>query len=385
MSIYGRRVRLEIDLDTLRSNFGHVAERVSPCGVIAVLKANAYGLGVGRIAATLADAGVSGFAVAELSEAVELCAFGKPVQILGAVLPEEIVPAVAAGIDLPLPDLETAYAVGAAAMAEGVEAPCLVVVDTGMGRLGVLGREAARTIHEMAQIPGIRLRGIYSHFPMAYRSAEGFTEGQIREMSVLIRELEADGIVFEMRHVANSDAINNFPTACRAPFTHVRAGINLHGSFDLEGKRELALSSVLTLKARLAQVRTLPAGSTIGYGLTYRLPREMRIGTVAAGYADGLPLALSNRGYLLVHGRPCQILGRVSMDYTTVALDQVPEAQAGDEVICLGGGGPHEVTVEDWAALKGTHPYDVMCSIGSRVERCCVRGGETITCTSSEA
>jgi alanine racemase len=372
MSGFARRVRLEIDLGTLRRNFERVSERVAPCGVIAVLKANAYGLGVGRIASTLVDAGVAGFAAAELSEALELLPFGCPVQILGAILPEEVAPAVAAGVDIPLPDLATARAVSATAQLQGVEAVCHVVVDTGMGRLGVVAGEVVGAVLEMSRLPGVRLRGIYSHFPMAYRSAEAFTVGQISTMVQILETLERAGVHFEMRHVANSDAINNFPAAHSAPFTHVRTGINLHGSFDLEGKRELDLASVLTLKARLAQVRTLPRGATIGYGLTYRLPREMRVGTVAAGYADGLPLALSNRGHLVVRGQPCQILGRVSMDYTTVALDQVPEAQAGDEVFCLGGGGLHEVTVEDWAALKGTHPYEVICGIGSRVERCCV-------------
>jgi alanine racemase len=248
-----------------------------------------------------------------------------------------------------------------------------------MGRLGILAEQAVETVLDIIRLPGVHLRGVYSHFPMAYRSGEDVTERQIAEMTRIVRQLSDADVVLEMYHVANSDAINNFPQSHAAPFTHVRTGINLHGAFDLEGKRELALESVLTLKARLVQIRTLPQGATIGYGLTYRLPRQMRVGTVAAGYADGLPLALSNRGHLIVRGQPCQVLGRVSMDYTTVALDQLPDAAVGDEVICLGGSGVHEVTVEEWAALKGTHPYEVMCSIGSRVERVCLGSCPAIT------
>jgi alanine racemase len=126
---------------------------------------------------------------------------------------------------------------------------------------------------------------------------------------------------------------------------------------------------VLTLKTRLTAIRTLPAGTGIGYGHTYRLHHATRVGTVSAGYADGLPLALSNRGYLLIHGVPCPVIGRLSMDYTTVSLESVPEAQVGDEVVCLGGTGIHALTVEDWAALKNTHPYEIICSFGNRVQR----------------
>ena len=129
------------------------------------------------------------------------------------------------------------------------------------------------------------------------------------------------------------------------------------------------VDSVITVKTKLAAVRHVKQGNTIGYGCSYRVPRKMMIGTISAGYADGLPLALSNRGHVLIRNRPCPILGRLSMDYTTVSLEQCPEACAGDDVICLGGSGELAVRVEDWAKLKGTHAYDIICSIGTRVKR----------------
>ena len=179
------------------------------------------------------------------------------------------------------------------------------------------------------------------------------------------------GIEFSKIHIANSDAINNCEFTHHDPFNYVRSGINLHGSFDNEGQRRLNLESVLSLKTRLVAVRRLPAGYTIGYGRTFRLVRDMLVGTIAAGYADGLPLNLSNRGYVVIKDRLCPILGRLSMDYTTVSLESFREGEVtkGDEVICLGGSGPNAVTVENWAQIKGTHPYDVICSIGNRVER----------------
>lgn len=364
-----RRVRLEISLGTLRENFGKIAATVSPCEVLAVLKANAYGLGVHAPAKALAEAGAARFGVAELNEALELGGLGLPVHILGGILPDEIAPAVAAGIVLPVTDFETAGRISKEACNQGRTAVCHFLVDTGMGRLGILSDDAEDVICRCAQLPNLVGEGIYSHFPIAYRSGSEVTNRQIDLFLDLLSRLETRGLTFKLRHMANSDAVNNFPRAYQAPFNAVRTGINLHGSFDTEGRRVLDLKSILTLKTRLTAVRRLPKGMAVGYGCTYTLSQDTLVGTISAGYADGLPMALSNRGFVLIHGRCCPVLGRVSMDYTTVSLERVPDAQCGDEVICLGGDGPSAVSVEDWAQLKGTHPYDIICSFGSRVAR----------------
>jgi alanine racemase len=149
----------------------------------------------------------------------------------------------------------------------------------------------------------------------------------------------------------------------------VRTGLNLHGSFDPNGVKALAVEPVLTLKTRVAQVRDLPAGATVGYGRTWRLPAPARVATISAGYADGLPFALANRGFVLIAGVACPVIGRLSMDYTTVDVTDVPAVSPGDEVVCLGKSGALSVTPDDWARLKGTHAYDVLCSLGSRVAR----------------
>jgi alanine racemase len=363
------RVWLEISLDTLRENYGKIAEAVTPCTVMAVLKANAYGLGVLPIAAALAQAGCAGFGVAELNEALPLTRFGLPVQILGSILPEEIPEAVAGGIVVPITDLQTALLVSRESQRQQRTTGCHFLVDTGMGRLGIPAAEAEAVIRSAVTLPDLDCEGIYSHFPVAYRSGSDYTNRQIETLLGLLETLEAAGITFRYRHMANSDAVNNFARAYRAPFNIVRTGINLHGSFDIEGRRSLDLKPVLALRTRLTAARKLPAGTHIGYGCTCRLAKETLVGTISAGYADGLPLALSNRGYVLIRGRPCQVLGRVSMDYTTVSLERVPEAQCGDHVTCLGGTGSSAISVEAWAQLKGTHPYDIICSIGSRVER----------------
>ncbi|MDT8390246.1 MAG: alanine racemase [Lentisphaeria bacterium] len=367
--VAGSRVWLEIDLTKLRENAARIRQAVAPCGVIAVLKANAYGLGVVPIARTLATAGVAGFAVAEPDEALQLVDLGLPVQILGGMLEHELPHTVAAGLIHPIVSLDVAERISAEAARQKKTVECHLLIDTGMGRLGILAAEALDTIDKVMALPNLDCAGVYSHFPMAYRAGEAYTQGQIDLFLTLLNRLEARGVTFRKIHIANSDAVNNFPRTCQPPFNFVRTGINLHGSFDAEGHRALSLEPILTLKARLVQIRTMPAGAKLGYGLTHTLTKETVVGTVAAGYADGLPLALSNRGHLLINDHLCPVLGRVSMDYVTVSLAGVPNPRVGDEVICLGGGGRDQVAVDTWADLKGTHAYDIICSFGSRVER----------------
>jgi len=363
------RVWLEISLKYLKRNFKIIQNRVQPSKIISVLKANAYGLGVEKIAESLSEAGTYSFGVAELNEALQITQFKKDVQILGAILPEEIEEALKNKIIIPICEKKTAVLISNLAKKKRILARCHILVDTGMGRLGIRVEEAKKVIPEIMNLKNISFEGIYSHFPNAYQQNCPYTKKQIKDFKELLNYLNKKGAKFKIIHIANSDAINNYPETFKKPFNAVRTGINLHGNFDPEGQRTMNLKSILTLKTRLASIRKLSAGSFIGYGCTYKLPEDAVVGTISAGYADGLPLALSNRGYVLINGKQCPILGRISMDYTTVSLTQVPEAKIGDEVICLGGEGLNEITVDQWAKLKGTHSYEIICSFGSRVKR----------------
>lgn len=372
-----RRVRVEIDLDALVRNYRRIVSHVKPMDVLCVLKANAYGLGVGAYAKALIGAGCRSFGVAEPYEALELLKIVKAsktadrvdVQILSSVLPDEIGPMVRAGVILPVTDLEEARLISAAAAKAKTTARVHLKLDTGMGRLGILAKDAVETALQVKALPNLDCEGVFSHCPMAYEPKDPFTGKQIAMFKSIIAELASRGMTFRRIHIAASDAINNFPETAKKPFTTVRTGINLHGSFDPNGRRALKVESVLTLKTRIAQVRTLPAGTTLGYGRTWCLLAPTRIATISAGYADGLPLALTNRGFVFIGGKRCKIIGRISMDYTTVDVSDVPGAKAGDEVICLGRCGRDSITPDDWAAIKGTHAYDIICTLGSRVER----------------
>ena len=370
------RVWLEIDLDTAEDNFRKITAAATPAKPLAVLKANAYGLGVGPLSRRLDRAGAVGFCTADLKEALELKPLGKPVQILGGALDFERAEAVANGIILGITDLESAKKISRESVRQKKVTECHFKIDVGMGRLGILADKALEAIPEILGLPNLDCCGIYAHFPSSERGENEENTQQIQRFLRVLRELEGKGITFRKIHMANSDAINHCPSVLKPPFTHVRAGIDLHGSFT--GKANtLELRPVLSLKTRLLTHRIMPAGHGIGYNSTCRLEKATRVGTVTAGYADGLPLALSNRGHVLIQGKTCPILGRISMDYTTVSLEAFGDnpPPSGEIVTLIGGAGESAVTVETWASLKETHPYDVLCSFGPRVERIHIGNG----------
>ena len=363
------RIWLEINLKAIQNNFKTIVAKVGTehCSVptvMPILKANAYGLGVCPIAQTLKQAGARFFGVAELHEALEINNNGTPVQILGAILEEEISDIIKNNIIAPICDRRTAHLLNLEACRQNKQATCHLLIDTGMGRLGMRGGHLPSVIEEICALPFLKVNGIYSHFPHAYGDVE-FSQFQIKQFKYLLSILQKRGITFRHIHIANSDGINNIPESYQVPFTIVRTGINLYGVFDLQGNRAYHLQSALTLKSTLVAVRKLPAGTSIGYGKMYTLQKPSVVGTVSAGYADGLPFSLTNNGRCIIRDTECPMIGRISMDYTTILLDHAPNAQPGDEVILLNS----KIPVAEWARKKGTHTYDIICSFGNRVER----------------
>ncbi|UDQ99240.1 alanine racemase [Lentisphaerota bacterium WC36G] len=368
------RVYLEVDSTLLKNNFLAIKKRVRPCQVMGVLKANAYGLGVKNIAQILLDAGMENFGVANINEALELRKLSSTckIQILGGVLTEEITVAIKNDIMLPIVDSEIVYHINQEAKAQNKIAKCQILIDSGMGRLGLLIDEAFDIIQNISQkYKNCQLEGIYSHFPSAYSSDNDYSLRQISNFKALLAKLTAEcGINFKYIHIANSDGINNIAESRQTPFNMVRSGINLYGLFDQQGLKNSELKPVISLKSRLISIRQMKQGSYIGYGCSYKLPKDSVVGTVCAGYADGLPMELSNRGYMLINDRLCPVIGRVSMDYVTILLDEVAEkVKLGDTVTCLGGKGFNSISAEQWSQLKGSHAYDVICALGNRVQR----------------
>lgn len=368
------RTWLEIDTGAFEDNLRKMRESVSPAELLAVLKADAYGLGARTLSLSAIRAGAARIGVATAAEAVELkeqlaSHATIPLQVMSAVFPEELEALIAAGIEIPLHEARMLPEINGAASRLGLLARVHVKLDTGMGRLGLLPDELPEVLALLRKCGHIKPVGIFTHFPRSTEHEPEYCRAQVEQVKKAIALFEAAGISLRWRHVANSDAICHFPETAMPPFNLVRAGLAMHGLVDMGESRPTWLREVASFKSRLVSVRTMPAGSCIGYGATFKLAATTRIGTIAAGYADGLPLALSNRGKVIVNGCPCPIVGRISMDYTTIDLTCAPQASVGDVVTLFGRDGHQKITPSEWALAKGTHPYDIICSIAPRVPR----------------
>ncbi|HIR84550.1 MAG TPA: alanine racemase [Candidatus Galloscillospira excrementavium] len=366
------RAWADIDLGALEHNYRALrAPLPRGCRFLGVVKADAYGHGAVPVARKLKELGAEYLAVACVSEAAELRAagVGGPILILGATPPEQAARLLELDLTQNVPDLETGRALSAAARAAGKKLKVHVKVDTGMGRLGFLagGGDLGGAVEEIAALcalPGLEAEGIFTHFADADGSEE-YTMGQFTRFLDVLRGLEERGVTFQIRHCAASAAVLNYPCTY---LDMVRPGIALYGHYPAPGCEGLdgpGLRPVMAFRARVAAVRSLPAGSCISYGRTHTLTRDSRLAVLGVGYADGLPRLLSNRGEVLLRGRRCPIVGRVCMDLCMVDVTDVPEAAVGDTATLWGP----ELPIEEKADAVGTIQYELLCGVSRRVSR----------------
>ena len=362
----------EIDREALRHNARAVRGHVGPdTTILAVVKADGYGHGMGPVARALHEGGgIDDFAVANVAEALSLRGHLPDVRItiLSTALPDER-PEIVRQNFLPwVSSLEEArdYArlsVGLRDNNHGAS-PFLAIaaVDTGMGREGILPDDLPALLRLSRQTPGILVAGVVTHLPSADEDA-AFTTDQLARFDALL----ADEPPAAPHHAQNSAGLFGFALGARRNV--VRPGLSLYGSSPLPRFQGL-LRPALTLKTRVALVRTLPTGHGVSYGRTFVTARPTRVGTLAAGYADGYPRHLSNVGAaVLVRGRRCPVLGRVTMDQIVVDLDALPEVDAGEEVVLLGRQGAEEISAAELAARSGTIPWEIFTGLSARVGR----------------
>jgi alanine racemase len=356
------RTWAEIDPGALLHNLAFVRNRIGPCAtILAVVKANAYGHGTGAVAQTLApDTGIFGVAnVAEAME-VEAAGTGRDIMLLSPCLPGERRDAVARNLIVTV----SGYQEAAAFAAEG-RTRVNFKVDTGMGRIGCAPDRAAEELAAIVAEPGIEVHSISSHLPSADEDPV-FTTKQLEEFAALSRCLRAiaPGAAF---HVLNSAGLLAQPAEAG---DIVRPGLVLYGESPLAEFRT-SLRPVLSWKARVLLVRELPTGSSIGYGRTHITTRPTKTAVIAAGYADGFPRQASGRGAcVLLHGRRCPVLGRVTMDQIVVDAGDAGETAPGDIATLIGSDGDERITASDLAEQSDTIPWDILTGIGRRVARC---------------
>jgi len=356
---------VEVDLNRLRANLRALHTAVSGGSeTIFVVKANAYSHGLLPVAKTAAEEGVNWFAVAYLDSAVALREElpAASLLVLGHVAPEQIDLLLEHRITPIITDLSHGLALAAAAREREKTLDVHVKVDTGMGRLGIQWDEVAEAVSELNRAGGLNLSGVCSHFAKVEPDNPVDAVDQAEKFKSVLTHLPPT--VF--KHLSSSRAALYFP---EWDFDGIRQGIDLYGYGAADPKGRFQMDPILQWKARVAQVKAVPAGFSVGYYGTHTTEYPTQIATVAVGYADGYNRALSNRGDVLIGGRRCAVVGRVSMNWITVDIGPDAVVSAGDEVVLIGEQGDDAIWANELSKICRTIPYEILTSINALLER----------------
>lgn len=361
---------IEVDLDAIAHNIRAIKTHIGPrVDLIAVVKANAYGHGAIQVAQTALRHGASRLAVARADEGIALRQAGitAPVLVMSYTPSDDVEAAVARNLTLTVTEWEVAGALSARAEALGRRVPVHIKVDTGMGRFGLLPDEVLPFVERLAALPGVMIEGLFSHFAAADAADKTYTRQQFAIFQDVRARLDSAGIHVPLCHIANSAAALDLP---EMHLDAVRCGIAIYGLHPSnEVEPAVPLKPALTLKSRVARVRTLPAGSSISYGRTYITPRAMPVALVPVGYGDGYHRLLSNRAAVLINGQRAPIVGRVCMDQFVVDCSGVGPVQVNDEVVLIGCQGDACIPAEEVARWAETINYEVTTALLPRAPR----------------
>lgn len=370
---YLRRCWAEISLENIKFNITQY-KKYLPQGteVMCVVKANCYGHSDEEIVPMLeSEMGVKWFAVSNLIEGEKLRNMGikGEILILGYTPPENADDLIKYNIIQAC--TEVSYAKTLNERARG-KIRVHTAIDTGMTRIGLHGdiKSICDGLEEIAKLENISMEGIFTHFAVADECDEdniSYTESQIEKICQVENEIKSRGVYLEQVHFLNS-AGGIYYSDNRS--TLARLGIILYGLYPNPAKPlPFEPKPVMELKAVVSQVKTIEKGEDVSYGRTFTAPKQIKLATVTAGYADGYPRALSNKGEVIIRGKRCKITGRVCMDQFMCDVSQLDEVCAGDEVILMGGEGENRITADDIASLTGTIGYEITCDISPRVPR----------------
>ncbi|TVP78466.1 MAG: alanine racemase [Puniceicoccaceae bacterium] len=360
----------EIDLAAFERNLKRIQAALPPrVRYVAVVKADAYGHGMPQMVRRLMQSGVDYFAVANVAEAAEIRHMGAgwPILVLSPILPEEETRLIEQDLIATVSTREECERLQTLAEKRQTVIKIHLKIDTGMGRLGVWHSEASALLAQIAQMSGLHLEGIYTHFSSA-ESDPDFTRIQ-RERFLAVLSATPNLPEDLLIHADNSAGIDSLSAS--SPYNAVRIGLLQLGvsPYPDSAFGRVQVEPVFSFHTRIGLIKTLPAGTDISYGRTHRLTHDTRIAILTAGYGDGVPLELSNNGQVLIHGQSCPILGRVTMDQTIVNVSHCPQAAIGDPVILIGRDGEHEISTGTFSTQSGTIPWETLCSVTKRVTR----------------
>lgn len=361
---------VEVDLGAVAHNV-RTLKALTAQGTLfmAVVKADGYGHGAVEVARASLSAGADRLGVATVDEAVELRLAGisAPIQLLSeppessipTLLEHDVVPAVTTR--------EFAVALGKLASMKGETARYHLKVDSGMSRIGIRAEEAAEFAAGLADFPGLRLEGTFTHFATADVPGDWEVGRQIERFSAAVEEMRTEGVDPGIVHAANSPATILYP---KAHFDMVRCGIAIYGLHPAKSTYgAVELRPAMLVKARATLVKRIAMGEGVSYGLTWHAASPSIIATLPLGYADGVHRVLSNKMQVLVGGRRVDQVGRVCMDQLMVEIPRGLAMARGDEAVLVGQQGPERLSMDDMADVAGTINYELACAFGSRLER----------------
>ena len=363
-----RRTQATIHLDRLERNIARIRQYVQPgAAFMAVLKADAYGHGIAGVYDTFRRCGIDAYAVAVWEEGVMLRQAGatEPILVLGDVWDDQLPKLLEHRLTATVFSLETARKLDALAAAQGMVQPIHIKLDTGMSRIGFpCTDQAVDTIRQIAALRHVKITGIFTHFARADEMDRPETPNQMARYTDMVARLRKAGVDLPLCHVANSASI------LLRPDTHldmVRAGDILYGlsPVDEDTWRKAALEELMTWETYVVLVKTVSAGTQVGYGGTFEARQETRIATLPVGFADGYNRSLSNKGYVMIRGQKAPILGKVCMDQMMVDVTHIPGVERGDSVTLLGDG----ISIAQMADLLGINVDEIVCGVSKRVPR----------------
>lgn len=363
---------IEINLDNLHANLAAVRRQAPNVKILLAVKANAYGVGIVEASKELASE-IDYFGVAFLQEALALrqADLANPVLIFGPARPSEAESLVKHNLDQTVTSWESAEKLSAAGLTLGRPLRIHLKVDTGMGRLGLMPSEIPEFMRKLSALKGISLEGIFSHFPANLNNFPEFTRHQLSVFLDLIRELRGLGHRLPLCHIASSNAVFQNPAS---HLDMVRPGSCVYGM----SKSVSAIKPVITLKAQITHIRSVPAGTFLSYGLTYQTKTETQIAVLPLGYADGFPRALSNRGTVLIRNKHYPIVGVICMDQTLIDIGN-DQLQIGDEAVLIGRQGEKEISFYSIVDLvEGTSANELSCGLSLRLPRVYLRQGKPV-------
>ena len=376
------RVKAVISLDAVDQNFREMRKNIAEdTKMIAVVKADAYGHGAVPIAHLIEDYDyIWGFAAATAEEAVHLRQAGitKPILILGIVFDEYFPELVQYDIRPAVCEYDEAKKLSDEAVLQNKTVHIHIALDTGMTRIGYADiPESVEEIKKIAELPNLEIEGMFTHFARADEYDRSPAMVQLERYQDFSKRVEEAGVDIPLHHCSNSAGIIRVP---EANLSIVRAGITIYGIYpSSEVERDIVkLAPVMELKSHITYVKDVPAGAAISYGGTYVADKKRRVATIPVGYADGYPRQLSNKGWVLIHGKKAPILGRVCMDQFMADVTEIDNVKKGDEVTLLGRDGDEFISIEEMGDLCGRFSYEFACDISPRVPRVYIKDGKEV-------